>query len=175
VNKPTQPRRQTPTPDDESLQIRLGELLHAVDPPPADMLELARRSFALRTLDAELASLVEDSTSEAAAPSRAVSVRADAAAEPRQLTFHFDDRRRGDELVIAIQVESFGGRRRLTGHLAPPDVSAIEVRQPAVPQVRAVDVDRLGRFVVDDLPAGPTKLTCRRRGVSDVATEWTLL
>jgi len=175
VNDPTHFRRQTPTPDDERLQTQLGKMLREIDPPPADMLELARRSFSLRTLDAELAALVEDSTSEPAARSRAVSVRADAAAEPRQLTFYFDDEARRDELIIAVQVESFGGRRRLTGHLTPPASAGIEVRQPAVPQVRAVDVDRLGRFVVDDLPAGPTKLTCRRSGASDVATEWTLL
>jgi len=159
--------------DGGRLLARLGDMFAEADPPPADMLELARQSFGLRTLEAELALLVEDSDS-TGSESRAVAVRhAGLAAEPRQLTFHFEGG--GDELIIAIQVESSGGRRRITGHLTPRGPARIEVRQPAAPRVRAVDVDRLGRFVVDEVPAGPTKLTCHRAEAPDVATEWTLL
>jgi hypothetical protein len=179
VNDPDGPAEQTSAPDDGRLLARLGEMLRAADPPPADALELARQSFGLRTIEAELARLVEDSETamaESAAPSRAMAVRgAGLAAEPRQLTFHFDGGPDGAELIIAIQVESSAGRLRITGHLTPQESARIEVRQPAAPQVRAIDVDRLGRFVIDDVPAGPTRLTCRRAEVPDVATEWTLL
>jgi hypothetical protein len=176
VNDPSG-AEQTSAPDDGRLLTRLGEMFRRADPPPADVLELARRSFGLRTVDAELALLVEDSESadDASGRTRAVAVRgAGLAAEPRQLTFHLD-RHGGDALVIAVQVESSGGRRRVTGHLAPRGPARIEVRQPDAPRARAVDVDRLGRFVIDDVPAGPTRLTCHRPDVPDVATEWTVL
>jgi hypothetical protein len=179
VNTSGGPAEHTSTPDDDRLLIRLGRVFREADPPPADVLELARQSFGLRTVDAELALLVEDSdgaAGEYAEQYRAVSVRAaGTVAEPRQLTFHFTDEGRRDELIIAVQVESLGRRRRLTGHLTPRVPARIEVRQPAVPRARTIDVDRLGRFVIDDVPAGPTKLTCHRTGVPDVATEWTLL
>lgn len=179
MNDPGGAAEQTSAPDDGRLLARLGEMFRAADPPPADVLELARQSFGLRTLEAEMARLVEDSEAgagETASPSRALAVRgAGLAAEPRQLTFHCDGENGRDELIIAIQVESSAGRRRITGHLTPRGPGRIEVRQPAAPRARAVDVDQLGRFVIDDVPAGPTRFTCRRVDVPDVSTEWTLL
>jgi hypothetical protein len=173
VNDPDGSPEQSPAPDDGRLLAWLAEVLRSADPPPDEMLELARQSFGLRTIDAELALLVEDSASGDGEP---VAVRgAGVAAEPRQLTFHFDGEHGRDELIIALQVEASAGRRRITGHLTPRGSARIEVRQPAAPRARAFDVDRLGRFVIDDVPAGPTKLTCHRADVPDVATEWTLL
>ena len=177
MNDPSGSGKRT-SPDDGRLLARLADLFRDADPPPADVLELARQSFGLRTLDAELAALVEDSESPAGerAASSAIPVRATGAApEPRQLTFHFDGEHSPHELIIAVQVESLGGWRRLTGHLTPRGPARIELGQPTAPRARAIDADRLGRFVIDDVPAGPTRLTCRRAGVPDVATEWTVL
>ena len=165
-------------PDDGRLLARLRDMFRQADPPPADVVELARQSFTLRALDAELAALVEDSDGPDGdrTRDRAVAVRhAGAPPEPRQLTFQFHDERTRDELVIAIQVEAVGVRRRLTGHLAPRGPAEIEMRQPAVPEGRRVDVDRLGRFVIEDVFPGPASLTCRRAGAPAVATQWTLL
>jgi hypothetical protein len=177
VNDPTDPAELTP--DDARLLARLGEMFHEAEPPPEDVMELARQSFGLRTLDAELAALVEDSdeaVGESAASFRGMAVRgAGLAPEPRQLTFQIVDEQGRDELVIAVQVESVGGRRRLTGHLAPQGPAHIEVRQPTVPQARRVDADRRGLFVIEDVLPGPMSLTCRRSGVPAVATQWTLL
>ena len=159
--------------DDGRLLARLGEMFREAEPPPADIMELARQSFVLRALDAELATLVEDSD---LVESSGVAVRdVDAAPGPRQLTFQFHDEQNHDELVIALQVESRGASRRLTGHLAPRGSAHIEVRQPAAPEARRVDVDHLGRFVIDEVRPGPVSLTCRRTGAAPVATEWTLL
>ena len=165
-------------PDDGRLLARLRDMFRRADPPPPDVVELARQSFTLRRLDAELAALVEDSDDPGGEPTRdrAVSVRrAGVPPEPRQLTFQFRDARTSEELVIAVQVEAVGVRRRLTGHLAPRGPAEIEMRQPAVPDGRRVDVDRLGRFVIEDVFPGPASITCRRVGAPAVATQWTLL
>ncbi|MFI7599915.1 hypothetical protein [Actinoplanes sp. NPDC049681] len=164
---------------DDSLLARLGDLFAQSDPPPADAVELARQSFVLRALDAELAALVEDSESaggDAGVHRQAVAVRDPGTApQPRQLTFQVVGPHGGDEVIIAVQVESVGPHRRLTGHLAPQGPARIEVRQPMAPEARRVDADGRGLFVVDGVLPGPMSLTCRRAGAPDVATQWTLV
>jgi hypothetical protein len=161
--------------EERALAARLAAMFRADDPPPADAVELARQSFTLRTVDAELAALVEDSQA-GADDRRALVVRAaDAARGPRLLTYHFYDGQSRAELVIAMQVEMAGAVRRLTGHLTPPGPARIELRQAAVPQARRVDADPLGRFLIEDVLPGPTSLTCQREGTPPVVTEWTFL
>ena len=172
MNEPSDAAESRPAPEDEDLLARLGEMFEAADPPPADVLELARHSFVLRTLDADLAALVEDSE---LVTSGTVAVRGGSDPEPRQLTFQFYDQQNDDELVIAMEVRGQGRRRRLSGHIASRRPAEIEVRQPAAPEARPVDVDHLGRFVIDDVLPGPMSLTCRRTGARPVATQWTLL
>ncbi|HEU4346423.1 MAG TPA: hypothetical protein VFR35_01420 [Actinoplanes sp.] len=162
-------------PDDGRLMAWLAEMLRESDPPPPAVLELARQSFTLRALDAELAALVEDS--DAPAGDRpAVAVRtAGVTPDRRQLTFHFHDERTGNDLVIAVEVEVRDQRRRITGHLDPAGPALVEIRQPAVPRARRVDVDRRGRFAIDEVLPGPASLTCRRVGAPSVTTEWTIV
>jgi hypothetical protein len=155
---------------DRQLLARLGEALREAEPPPAEVMELARQTFILRTLDAELAALVEDSD---VALSSGVAVRDVAPPRLRQLAFQFYDSQNDDEFVIAMEVESRGPRRRLTGHLSSRRPAEIEIRQPGAPEARRVDVDHLGRFVIDDVLPGPMSLTCRRTSARPVATEWT--
>ena len=47
--------------DDDELLARLAATLRGAQQPPADVAELARASFGLRDLDAQLAELVADS------------------------------------------------------------------------------------------------------------------
>lgn len=179
MNGPSDRAEQTMDSADRHLFAQLGQLFRDGDPPPAEAMELARQSFLLMTLDAELAALVEDSdqaTGDPAMQRSAVAVRgAGTAAQPRQLTFQFQDEQGRAELVIAVQVESSARHRRLIGHLAPQGPAEIEMHQPAAPGARRVDVDHLGRFVIDDVVPGPASLTCRRAGTSAVATQWTVL
>ena len=172
MNDPSDSADRTQTPDDRQLLAWLGEVLREAEPPPAQVMELARQSFMLRTLDAELAALVEDSDLER---SSGVAVRGLAKPKLRQLAFQFHDSQNDDELVIAMEVEFHGTRCRLTGHLSSRRPAEIEIRQPAAPEARQVDVDQLGRFVIDDVLPGPMSLTCRRAGARPVATEWTPL
>src|SRR4029453_13144708 len=104
VSHPSDPAEQRTAPDDGRLATWLAEMFRRADPPPADAMELARQSFVLRSLDAELAALVEDSEAPAdpAAPPLAVrDVRA--RPERRQLTFQFHDRLTDQDLIIAVE------------------------------------------------------------------------
>jgi hypothetical protein len=170
VNDPSDSAERAQTPDDRQLLAWLGETLREAEPPPAEVLELARQSFTLRTLDAELAALVEDSDLDRGA---GVAVRGPAQPKLRQLAFQLYDGQNDDEFVIAMEVETLGARRRLTGHLSSRRPAEIEIRQPGAPEARQVDVDHLGRFVIDDVLPGPMSLTCRRTGARPVATQWT--
>ncbi|WP_306212141.1 carboxypeptidase-like regulatory domain-containing protein [Actinoplanes sp. RD1] len=161
--------------DDQLLLARLGALLREVDPAPRDLVALAKASFILRDLDAELAELVEDS----AAPDpewQPLAVRGSATVpQPRQLTFQVVDERGQDEVIVAVQVEAVGELRRLSGHLFPPEPADIELRRPGTAEVQQVPADEGGFFVLEDVPPGPMSLTVRRGGAFAVATRWTLV
>jgi hypothetical protein len=152
--------------DEDELFLRLTEMLSPQHNPPASVTELAKQSFALRTVDAELAALVADSEIHGtAAPvrrSRSVDI-------PRLLTFQTTG------LLVELEIGTTGGRPRILGELLPEGTAMIEVRQPGAPGSRSVEVDDEGRFVVEDLRPGPFSLTCRRPGRSPVTTEWTSL
>jgi hypothetical protein len=166
-----------PTDPDERLLSRLRAMFEQADPPPPELVELARQSFVLRDLDAELAHLVEDSEQSVDTATRGpVPVRSPGTLpQPRQLTFQVIGPHGGDEIVIAVQVEPVGARRRLTGHLAPQGPARIEVRQPAAAQPHRVDADHRGLFVIDGVLPGPMSLTCHRAGAPVVATQWILV
>jgi hypothetical protein len=150
--------------DDESLADRLAQLFREVDAPPPAVVELARLSFGLRSLDAELATLTADSLVDPLSST----VRAGGPdSGPRLLTFETAD------LAVELEVSGSGRRRRLLGQLLPPEPARIEVRQPSAPDLRWVDADERGRFVVESVDPGPVSLTCHRPGRRPIATEWT--
>ncbi|WP_305783135.1 carboxypeptidase-like regulatory domain-containing protein [Symbioplanes lichenis] len=161
--------------EDQRLLVRLGAVLREVDPAPRDLVALAKASFILRDLDAELAELVEDSA--APDPERQpLAVRGSATVpQPRQLTFQVVDERGQDEVIVAVQVEAAGELRRLSGHLFPPEPADIELRRPGTAEVQRVPADEGGFFVLEDVPPGPMSLTVRREGAFAVATRWTLV
>jgi hypothetical protein len=150
--------------DDEALLDRLSEIVNIEDVPPAILLELAKQSFGLRMVEFELATLTADSDVD----TTAVVVR-DGRSErgPRLLTFE------SSTLTVEIEVSGSGRHRRLFGQIDPPGVARIEVRQPSTPQPRSIDTDDRGRFVVENLAAGPISLTCHQSGRLPVVTEWT--
>ncbi len=153
----------TPDEQDRAMLSAVSGMLDRVDPPPAWMVDLAKLSFDLRGIDAELAELVADSRVDAPA----VAVRSAAVAtEPRMLTFESDD------LLVEVEVEDDGrGGSVLTGQLVPAQPARIELRQPDQPH-RTVEVDELGRFAVDGLTAAPFSLVCHRADARPVASAW---
>lgn len=146
--------------EDDILMTRLQELLASTDGPPPEFVELAKRMFQLRTVDAELAALIADSDVD----SGAVAVRG--SAESRLLTFE------SANLAIEIEISGTGRSRRILGQLVPAAAATIEARQPSAGQPRPVQADERGRFVLDDVRPEPLSLTCRRPGAAPVTTEW---
>lgn len=129
----------------------------AADPVPASVVTAAKVSLTWLTVDAELASLIEDS---AVAPLAGVRGRG-----PRLLTFE------GADTTVVVEVTAVGAGRRLLGQLVDPRPADIEVRHVA--GSLSVRADDLGRFTVDAVPAGPVSLACRFAGATcSVVTAW---
>lgn len=155
---------------DDGSAARLGEMFRTQDGPPSYVVELAKLSFGLRTVDAELAALVADSGVDA----DAVAVRAGGPDDgSRLLTFEVGDPAGAGQMVaVEVEISGVGRHRRLLGQLHPAVPATIEVRQPAAAVPRTVQADDLGRFLVEQLTAGPFSLTCHRPGQRPVVTAW---
>lgn len=150
-------------PRDAGLLAQLRPLLEADDPVPPEVVAAARAASTWRRIDEELAELVEDSIGVAAG------VRGGAA---RLLTYQLGT------LTIELEVSTSGGTLRLLGQVVPPQPARIRAEQGGG-AVTAV-ADHLGRFRVDGLASGPTRLVCTPVGPdgapgTPVRTEWTIL
>jgi hypothetical protein len=155
-----------PAIEDEALMSRLADMLAEENTPPPMVMELARQSFGLRAVDAELAALTADSDvlGTAAAVRQSFQTR-----PPRLLTFTTPD------LVVELEINGSAPDRRIFGELTPAGTAIIELRQPNSPAPRIIDADEDGRFVIENLRPGPLSLICHRLGHSPVTTEWTTL
>jgi hypothetical protein len=150
--------------DDDQLLAALAEVLGTSAPPPNWSVELAKASYDLRAVDAELARLTSDS----GLASAHSALRSPAA--PRLMVFDADD------LSVEIEIEpgAGAGRWRLVGQLTPAAAARIQVRQPRA-EAFWVDADDLGRFAVDQLRDGPLSLLCVRPGRRSAVTAWTAI
>jgi hypothetical protein len=150
--------------DDDELLARLAATLRAAQEPPAEAVELARLTFGLRDLDAQLAELVADSAADVPARVRASTGTA------RLLTFA------GDEAEVELQVTPVGDAWGLLGQVVPPGAALVRA-EPAAPGGTAVvaDADELGRFALDLPSGGSWRLVCTRDGGVLLTTAWVLL
>ncbi len=145
--------------DDRHLLARLRGVARAVDPVPANLVELGRAAFDMRTLDAELAALVLDSERpDLAAPAGAL-VRG--TGQPRLLTFETSD--------VTIEIEH--DERRLRGQLLPPQAAVLVVQHAAGAVEASADAD--GRFALDGVSAGPVRIRATLAGRPPIETAWT--
>jgi len=150
--------------DDPALLALLGDALRSREEPPEAVVRLAKASFGLHDLDAELARLVADSLDEATRP------RVRSAAAPRMLTF--------ETAAVTLEVEVLATATgwRLVGQVSPPGtVDRVRLRRPDRPDDITTPTDDHGRFVVDTRSPGPAGLVCRRPGDRPVVTSWFLL
>jgi hypothetical protein len=167
----TTSRGPVPEPDSDHREL-LNELasLRANTAPPPALTELARQAFQFRSLDAEVAALVDGPDGPAGPQAGALSVRR-AAPSDRRLVFEpFDGR-----LSMELTVTASAGRFRLEGHVLPSGAMTVELRRGSSPAPVPVDADPWGGFVVEGLEPGPIRVTCRRSGERPVTSEWFLL
>ena len=153
--------------DDEELLAQLASALSQSDPVPERVLDGARAAFTWRTIDAELASLVFDSTQDlAGVRSAAIDTH------ERQLTFRTVD---GEHEIEVLLIDDDRGRgRRLVGQIIPPAERTVRLTTQDVQSV--VRTASLGRFTFDDVPAAPVRLeVLDDDDESELATEWMVL
>jgi hypothetical protein len=148
--------------DDHELLARLAELLGDAEAPSWSA-ELAKASYGLRAVDAELATLTSDSRLSAGSGMRA-------AAAPRLAVFDAA----GLSVEIEIEPAERHGSWRLVGQLAPAGPARIGIRRHDG-AVSWTDADDRGRFSADQLPGGPLSLRCERSGQPVTDTEWIAL
>lgn len=153
-----------PIGEDEKLLARLrsaGEL----DAVPLETVAAAKASYALYTLDAELAELTYDSERED--DRMLAGVRA-AEESVRLMTFE------SAALTVEVEAVAEGTRRRLVGQLVPPQPGRLEIRHAE--GTVSVEADDLGRFSAGDLPPGPISLHCQGdRSTVAVDTDWVVV
>ena len=147
--------------DEDALADRLRRVATEADPVPAQVLVAARAAFDLRALEADLAELVADSR-DSAALVRGPSGR-------RQLAFA------AGVVTLDVEVTADGPTRRLLG-FAEGTTGPVTARSslPGAEPV-TVELDEVGRFLLDGLPAGPTRLSVPGPGGRPVVTPWAAL
>jgi hypothetical protein len=151
---------------DDLLFDRLAATLRGAEEPPEHVVELARASFGLHRLDAELAELVADSALEATP----AGVR-DFGHGPRMLTFEAG----GAEIEVQVSAVAVAGWQ-IVGQVVPPAPATVRI-EPADPALSAADAeaDELGRFAARLTGGGPWRLLWRRQGLPPVVSPWILL
>jgi hypothetical protein len=145
--------------DDQELIARLAELLEDAEAPSWSA-ELAKASYGLRAVDAELATLSSDSGLTAGSGMRA-------GAAPRLAVFEAA----GLSVEIELEPAARSGLWRLVGQLTPAGPARIGIRRHDG-AVSWTDADDRGRFSADQLPGGSLSLRCERPGQPAAATEW---
>jgi hypothetical protein len=147
--------------DDEELLTALGDAMKARRSVPEWFVETGKNAYAWHNVDAELAQLTYDSDSETGR-NLAAAVRSEAASI-RALTF--------TSAHVSIELEVTG--TSLLGQIIPARAGTLEVHTTA--GVASSQVDEIGCFAVEPIPASPFRLRCRTQDGTDVLTGWITL
>ena len=146
--------------DDERLLVALGEAIRARQAVPPWFVETGKNAFAWHNIDAELAQLTYDSSTDL---ERTAAVRSETASI-RALTFT------SAHLSVELEVNE----DCLLGQILPPRATALEIHTKAG-TITTVTVDEIGCFTVDPIPASPFRVRCRSARGTDVLTGWVTL
>lgn len=157
--RPPRPPDERVDPADASLLAALRAELDAHDPVPTATLEAARAALSWRTVDAELAALMEDSALTGAG------VRTSSGS--RALTFECDTG------VIVLEVLPDDESRTLVGQTDRQ--ASLEVRHGGPPLTVQTDIH--GRFRVEGVRAGPVSVraTFADAPGSAIVTSWVVV
>ena len=182
---------------DDELLAELRRVASAVDGPPDSVREAARAAFLTRDVDGELALLTGDSRSAAGFESSAAGFESSAAgfessgvgfensgvgfensaagfetvrAEPAPAQGHWLLSFAGGGVQVDMEVSDQAGRISLVGQFVGSSGDDCVLETPG--GRRSIDVDDLGRFIVDGLAHGPIRLRCRAADGAPVTTVW---
>jgi len=142
---------------DDELLAALGEAMEARQAVPSWFVETGKNAFAWHDIDAELARLTYDSRTDR---ERSAAVRSETASV-RSLTF--------TSAHLTVELEVAGSS--LLGQIIPPQAGTVETHTRAG-ATTTTEVDEIGCFAVDPIPAGPFRLRCRTADGTDVLTGW---
>lgn len=161
-------RRRIAGMDDDALVAELRRVAAEIDGPPSGVSSAARAAITARDLDGELAVLIADSRAAADADALAYEpARADIDGAQGGWMLSFA----GGGVQVDMEVGDDCGRVRLVGELA--GVLADECYLVfADGERRRLEVDDLGRFVVEDARHGPIRLQCMSTDGIRVTTAW---
>lgn len=144
---------------DERLLEALRGALESAQAVPAWFTETGKRAFTWHNIDAELAQLTHDSGKDR----DALAVRSESASM-RALTF--------TSAHLSVQIEVNGDS--LLGEVIPGRAGILEIHTEAGP-VTTTEVNEIGCFEVDSVPASPFRLRYHAPDGTDVMTGWIVL
>ena len=145
---------------EQELMAKLRRALDAADPVPTDVTDFAKAALGWRTIEAELAAISYDSSTE----ETPAGVRSTATAH--MLSFQ------AGEWTIDIEYQSSTGR--LIGQIEPAREATVELHFAGGTVI--TEADDLGRFAFDGILPGPISLVFRTPGdIEVVKTEWTVI
>jgi hypothetical protein len=146
--------------EDERLMEALRDALESWRAVPSWFTETGKRVFAWHNVDAELAQLTHDSGEHRR---DALGVRSESASM-RALTFTSPH--------LSMQIEVNGDS--LLGEVIPGRAGILEIHTEAGP-VTTTEVNEIGCFEVDSLPAAPFRLRYHAPDGTEVTTSWIVL
>lgn len=147
--------------DDEQLLAALGEAMKARQKVPSWFVETGKNAYAWHSIDADLAQLTYDSRTDRRAPA-AAAARSEAASI-RALTF--------TSARLRMDLEVAEGS--VMGQVTPARAGILEIHTKA--EIRTTEVDEIGCFAVNPVPATPFRLRYRTTDGADVVTGWIVL
>jgi len=146
---------------DDDLLATLRRVASVIDPVPADVREAARAAFLFYNIDTELAVLVGDSRVPGFARVRGT---------PTPDQGHWLLSFAGGGVQVDMEVAELAGRIALVGQFLNASGDEYLLETPRGQQ--SIEVDELGRFMVDGVSHGRIRLRCRSADGAPVTTVW---
>jgi len=142
--------------DDERLLAALSEAMKARAAVPEWFIETGKNAFAWHNIDAELARLTYDSNED-----RLPAVTRAETASIRSLTFT------SEHLTLELEVTG----NSLLGQIFPARAGVLEIHTRAG-EISTTEVDEIGCFSVEPIPASPFRLRSSAPDGTHVMTGW---
>jgi len=142
--------------DDERLLAALSEAMKARAAVPAWFIETGKNAFAWHNIDADLAQLTYDSNED-----RLPAATRAETASIRSLTFT------SEHLTLELEVTG----NSLLGQIFPARAGVLEIHTRAG-EISTTEVDEIGCFSVEPIPASPFRLRSSASDGTHVLTGW---